>query len=170
VLRDLLVRGALSRKLALCMLMVDFTNPVFSSRRATLLRHVPQAIALGEGQDLDRRFVGSVRVSSEANTQGSPEGEFLAMWDRADWEANLADRVNRYWTSIGSVLSSAEGFDQVFRLAESRRRQFRKRPVLEFGLTLAAAIKMALPRKLQMTDDAQVEEGTAFEESADGPI
>ena len=157
VLRELLSRGAISRRLALCLLLVDFPNPVFSEKRAALLQYVPDTIALDGGADLDARFSASVRASQNAAAAGA-EAAFLELWDTpGDWEAVLAARVERYWATVQAQLASSGGFDAYFRLAELRRRQFRERPLAEFGLTLPVATTLELPDFLEMTEQARVQ-------------
>jgi hypothetical protein len=156
-LRELLARGALSRRLALALLLVDFPNPIFSERRASLLAYVPDEIQLNGGADLDRRFGDAVRPAANARGADSAEAEFMRMWAMGDdWETAFADRVARYWAAVQSQLATQAGFDAFFQLAESRRRQFRKRPLAEFGLTLPIASELDLPVFLEVTEQAQV--------------
>lgn len=156
VVAGLIERGILSRKLAASLLMVDFPNPIFSARREALLAHLPADPKAGAGADLDERVVASVRASGA--TAGSAEAEFLGWWDRADdsWEKDMALALEAYWAALASRLATAEGFDGVFRLAEWRRRQFRQRPLSEFGLTLAVATALELPDPLVMTASGEV--------------
>lgn len=158
VVAELVRRGILSRRLALSILMVDFTAPVFSPRREALLGYVPVTAEAGDGSDLDRRFIAAVRASGPAGDAGTPEAELLANWDLPDdsWEASLAERLEAFWTKLSAKLRSQDGFDDIFRLAEFRRRQFRDRPLSEFGLTLALASGIELPLPLEMTEEAEV--------------
>ena len=58
VLKELVRQQALSPKLALALLMVDFSNPVFSPSRAALLRYMPtRVITGGHGADLERQVI-----------------------------------------------------------------------------------------------------------------
>jgi hypothetical protein len=143
VLRELLGHGAISRRLAASMLMVDFPNPVFSPRRAALLQYVPDEIALNSGTDLDGQFAARVAASAQAQVQGSAEAEFLEHWRSPgpEWETAMANRIDAYWKRIGERADTEPGFDAYFRLAESRRREIRRRrlQLLEFELTLATA-------------------------------
>ncbi|MBB2821640.1 UNVERIFIED_ORG: hypothetical protein GGD51_005134 [Rhizobium esperanzae] len=158
VLAELIRRGALSRRLAASLLMVDFTNPVFSIRREKLHRYIPEEIALDGGQTLNDSFVAAVQASSEAAEPGSVEAEFLTIWSAnpAAWQDPMVAAIESYWTNLLRRLTTAAGFDEVFRLSESRRRQFRKSPLAEFGLTLAVAAKLEIPVPLQMTEKARV--------------
>jgi hypothetical protein len=159
VLQELLSRRALSKKLAACLLMVDFPNPVFSLRREALLRYVPGTIALDGGADLDHTFVDAVIASLEAADSTSVEAEFLELWRLPDttWEAEMVGRLEAYWTKVQVRLATAQGFDDIFRLSESRRHAFSRRPLAEFKLTVAIALKLDLPVALQMTADALVQ-------------
>ncbi|RWE07707.1 MAG: hypothetical protein EOS23_26735 [Mesorhizobium sp.] len=172
VLGELLKRGALSRRLAACMLMVDFCNPIFSPRREALLRFIPNEIALNGGKDMDDQFIRSVTGSPGATHQGSPEAELLTFWnlETSNWEVLMAERLERYWANVGAALSTVEGFDGIFRLAESRRRVFRKRPLAEFGLTLAIATRLDLPQRLQMTEEGRVVPNPITEDDADAIV
>jgi hypothetical protein len=156
VLRELLARGCLSRRLALCLLLVDFPNPIFSDKRGSLLEYVPEETLLDGGADFDNRFVAAVKRVAPDKGPDSAEVEFARLWETPGWEAEFAERVSRYWTAVQSRLLTSEGFDAFFRLAESRRRQFRKRPLAEFGLTLPVATELDLPTFLEMTEQAQV--------------
>jgi hypothetical protein len=155
VLRELLARGALSPRLALCLLMLDFPNPVFSATRAALMRYAPDELMLDGGADLDARFVTAVRAGASAAGADSPETRFLVLWDAPD-PAAFAARVERYWAAVQERLATEEGFDACFRLAESRRRQFRRRPLAEFGLTLPVATAVVTPPFLEMTEEATI--------------
>jgi hypothetical protein len=156
VVGQLVKRGILSRRLAVSILMVDFPNPVFSARREKLLIYVPETADTEGGSALDHSFIAAVRAAGQE--VGTPEAELIAMWDlpEASWEADLAGRIEAFWTKLLAKLSTQQGFDEIFRLAESRRRQFRKRPLSEFGLTLSIASAIELPQWLEMTSDAEI--------------
>lgn len=158
VVAGLVERGILSRKLAASLLMVDFPNPIFSARREALLAYLPEDPKSDGGADVDSRFVTSVRASPGAAAAGSPEADFLGWWDRggADWEREMALALEAYWAALAARLATADGFDDVFRLAEWRRRQFRQRPLAEFGLTLAVATALEFPDPLMMTATGEV--------------
>jgi hypothetical protein len=157
VLQELLARGILSRKAAVALLMVDFPNPVFSSRRDKLLVHVPDEFPTTEGA-FETAFVPMVRRAAETATPDAPEREFLAVWDLldADWEQAVVERLQDYLANVDRQLAAAEGFDAFFRLAESRRREFRRRPLAEFRLTTATTNIPEDAPFLEMSADARV--------------
>jgi hypothetical protein len=136
VLQKLVRLQLLPPKLAAALLMVDFANPIFSDRRAALLRYMPDKIQLSAaGSDLTKNIISS--ISSQGNKPDSPESEFLDNWaiSDADWANVFARRLEHYIGLVEQALQTLPGFDPIFRLAESRRREFRKRPLFEFRLT-----------------------------------
>lgn len=141
VLEGLLRRRLVSARFAACLLMVDFPNPVFSTRRSRLSAYAPASamVATGTGgvaSDLEERFVDAVRAS--APESGGPEAEFLANWGLPvdTWQATFTARIKAYFVALAAAASTEAGFDGWVRLAESRRRLFRRRPLAEFRLTL----------------------------------
>jgi hypothetical protein len=138
VLEELRRLGVLPDKLAASLLMVDFTNPVFSARRASLLRHVPPAATLGPNSDFGPRFLAAVELAAAAAPEGSPEHELLGLWRLPDasWRSAMESLLAGFMATLLPRLTSFASFAPLFELAESRRREFRKRPLAEFRLTL----------------------------------
>jgi hypothetical protein len=134
ILRELLATGILTDRLAAAMLMVDFGNPVFSRRRMQLLRYVP-AEAERDATAFARTFVAAVEASPAARTAGSAEHEFLAYYGIDAWRAEYAQRIEAFATAVSALCATPDGFARVFELAESRRREFRRRKLAEFRLT-----------------------------------
>ena len=130
-------KQVLSDRLAACMLMVDFSNPVFSARREVLLKYVPATAPLGNPRALEEAFVSA--VTNAAMPAGSPEAEFLANWTIPDnqWRKVFAQRIRDYMTA--ATLAVTHHFNDVFRLIDSRRREFRRRPLAEFSLTVPSS-------------------------------
>jgi hypothetical protein len=139
VLSQLLERKIITPHFAASLLMVDFPNPVFSLRRGQLMRYVPeQAHLLPEGSDLPLRMVSAIEAVEQSLPRESPEHEFLANWrlPEADWKTTYEKRIEDYFIAIRAKVATEEGFDGFVRLADSRRREFSKRPLNEFQLTL----------------------------------
>lgn len=162
VLRELLTRQFLTRRMAVTLFMVDFPNPVFSPRREQLLAHVPDEVTAADGDGwFQARFVKAIRAAVGSLPQDAPEREFLELWELADdaWEPACVARVNAYLETVGARLADATGagFDAFFRLAESRRRDFRHRPLSEFSLTLPFTSIPADDPPLEMTAAAEVQ-------------
>lgn len=137
VLERLITLGVLSRRLAACLLMVDFPNAVFSPRRASLLQYTPELAATGNPAAFEQAFIAAIRGSAGSAASGSVEGELLANWQISEtqWEREFEQRIERFFASLAPRFATAEGFAGIFELAESRRREFRKRKLAEFRLT-----------------------------------
>lgn len=157
VLRTLISHSVISRKLAAALLMVDFPNPVFSLRRPQLMKYVPQSAAANGAGDLPE-FVSSVEQAVRSLPGDSAEAEFLANWRLADteWPSIFAKRIEDYMAKVGRQLNSPMAVEDLFRLAESRRREFRKRPLAEFRLTTPMTNIPETAPLLQLTQDAVV--------------
>jgi hypothetical protein len=137
VVRELVSREILSARLALCLLLVDFTNPVFSPRRAALLQHVPASVAAGaNGAALDSAFIEA--VGAAAPQPDSPEVELLDLWNSPDILQRAGEMLRNYNAAVGQRLQRADGVADLLRLADSRRRVLKKRSLFEFHATLAA--------------------------------
>jgi hypothetical protein len=133
--------GLLTTRFVACLSMTDFPNPVFSRRRAALLRYVPEQLSgTNPGAALEARFVDALRAvvsvgGNAADQVDSPEREFLANWDTPDYEPTFIQRITDYFLALKAGMADPEVVDGWFRLAEYRRRRFRRRPLAEFALT-----------------------------------
>jgi hypothetical protein len=158
VLESLLSAPVMSRKLAACLLMVDFSNPVFSPRRAALMKYIPASAAIDQG-DL-AEFVAAAEQASATMPAGSPEAEFLANWRIPDseWQRAFEKRIEEFMSNVEERVNSTAGFADIFRLAESRRREFRKRPLAEFRLTTPVTNIPESAALLELTADGAVRE------------
>ncbi len=138
VLQALLKQKALSRRIAAALLMVDFSNPVFSARRATLLQYIPDVVDLAHPETFEKEFLDRVSQSPAAHAAGSPEHQVLTnmQLDEHQWEQQCSTRIRTFYKAATAHLTDEQGFQQVFELADSRRREFRKRPLAEFDLTM----------------------------------
>jgi hypothetical protein len=161
VVNSLIARSAISRKLIACLLMVDFPNPVFSPRRAALMKYVPPTAVLGGAGDLPE-FVTAVSRAAAALPPGSAEAELLANWSLSDteWRRVFEKRIEDFMGNIAERLTSLAGVRDIFRLAESRRREFRKWPLAEFRLTTPVTNIPEDAALLELTADGRVVEKT----------
>jgi hypothetical protein len=160
LLEQLLARQVLSRKLAACLLMVDFCNPVFSPIRGALMRHVPAEALLDGPGGLDEVLINAARASHDAGTGGRAEAELLAAWDTPDpvWQQTFADRIRGFMTAVLDGINQPGRFARIFELAESRRREFRKRPLAEFRLTTPVTNIPDDAPFLEFTEDGGIRE------------
>jgi hypothetical protein len=152
VLSELMRVEALSPRLALCLLMVDFSNPVFSPDRAALLSHFPTRIATGDaGRALDEYVIGSARL---ADGSAAPERQLLALWDDADLLGTVARRLASFASAVQARLRTAAGIRDLLELADSRREAFRERALNEFRHTTAR--HGATVARLAMAEDGSL--------------
>jgi hypothetical protein len=136
VVEDEAIRiGMLTPRLAATLLMVDFPNPVFSSRRAALMRHVPGP---GPVEDFSERMSDAILAAARGAPAGSPEDEFAARWSAGEgWKERYATLLQDFYAKVTQRLSTQEGFDAYVRLAESRRERVRAMPITESPLLFA---------------------------------
>lgn len=161
LLSKLLDDRLVTPRFAACLIMVDFPNPVFSPRRAQLMQYVPPTARLENGRgDLPAAMSESIAAAALGLPADSPEHEFLANWRLGDdrWQADFSARIERYFAALSARLATPDGFDDYVRLADSRRREYAKRPLQEFRLTIPTTnIPEAAPL-LELAADGTVRE------------
>lgn len=137
VIRQTVTRGLISKRLAAALLMVDFPNPVFSARRASLLKHAPTTASIANGvSSLSDEMANNILAAADSSPSDSPEQEFAARWNlgEAAWPSAFATELNDYYQAILLRLQSQSGFDDYVRLADSRRNLVREMPIFESRL------------------------------------
>ena len=145
-------------RLAGCLLMVDFPNPVFSDARASLLRHVPAGPIPSDRWGSFSADLGEAIVAREAADDG-PEREFAALWEAGEggWRDAANQLLSDYYEAVAEQLKTAEGFDAYFRLAEDRRNRVREMPIDESALLFAQTkLRPEALRGLAMSRDGTV--------------
>jgi hypothetical protein len=157
VLQQALDVGLISPRLAVCLLMVDFPNPILSSRRAALLAHVPARARVVDGtSDFSDEMGDAVVAAAPATREGSPEREFAEAWGRGDDVDAFGDQLQAYYAAVVGRLRTREGYDDYVRLAESRRARVGTMPICESALLFA---RTDVPlRERQMRADGTVVE------------
>jgi hypothetical protein len=155
VVKKCLEIGLLSDRLVGCVLMVDFANPTFSKRRAALLERAPAA---HDGASNLSEVIGAAIVdAADEAGEASPEAEFSALWQLGDgWRAEAESRLQALYAAISERLKTAEGFDDYFRLAESRRGRVRELALSERRPLLFATSNISLDQPLVMNTDGSV--------------
>jgi hypothetical protein len=95
------------------------------------------ASADNASDDIAHKFVSAIEAVEATLPAGSPEREFLDNWrlPENDWKRTFESRIEDYFVNLQQLAATDAGFDGWTRLAESRRREFRKRPLAEFRLT-----------------------------------
>ena len=147
--------GLLTERLAACLLMTDFPNPVFSSRRASLLEHSPATADLTDGSDFSLAMSKSILAAAASATAQPGEREFAERWAAGEgWRATFARLLNDYYTDLVQRLATQDGFDDVYRLAEWRRALVREMPIFENPLLFSESD--IVPTPLEMRADGAV--------------
>jgi len=156
--------GLLTPRFTAALAMTDFSNPVFSPRRAALLRYTPTELSVNPtaGEALASRFVENVQAviannEHHAAAPDSPEREFLANWETENFETVYRRRITDYLLAAQSGMNNLDIVDGWFRLAEYRRRRFRRRPLAEFNLTTPRTNIPENAPPLRMTLQGRVE-------------
>lgn len=157
-LREAIRIGLLTDRLAAALLMTDFANPVFSARRAALLRHVPATATVSAGgSDFSEQLANAIVAVAKDTPEASPEREFAGLWAAGEaWPERFGELLSAYYQAVSRRLSTQEGFDAYMRLAESRRERVRQMPIFESPLLFA---QTNIPRaERSMRPDATVQE------------
>ncbi len=159
LLDKMIHREIISRRLAACILMVDFQNPIHSLKRSKLEHYVPLEITAGDqGASLDKSFVENIQNSKNAKIEGSAEHEFLTNWLTGNngWESAFENRITTYFEKIQSICNTQKGFDGFVQLAESRRHRFKQTGLFEFELTFPRTNISSEKFPLEMNLDGSV--------------
>jgi hypothetical protein len=146
VVRKAIEIGLITRRLAACLLMTDFPNPVFSSRRKALLEHVPAGPAATGSDAFTEAFAAAIRAAAAARGEASPEAEFKRRWDVGEeFQATFGAILDGYTQAAQAQLSTQGGVDALFELAEWRRELVRAMPIAEFPLLFAVCDLRPMP-------------------------
>jgi hypothetical protein len=155
-IRQAMDRGIVSRRLAACLLMVDFPNPIFSERREHLLRLVPDAPFSGS-VDFSQSVADAIKATPAAAQVGTPEEEFARHWDVGEaFEATFNAELQSYYDAFATQLATQQGFESYVRLAESRRLKVKDMPIAESDMLFAQTNVAEQQRRMRA--DATVEE------------
>lgn len=156
VLRELIGRELISRKFAAALLMVDFYNPVNSDRRSALMRHVSDCIDTQKDYPIERAMLNSICSCLDCLPETDPAFEVIENMSVENWEEEFSQRITDYLNKAQNAAKTYDGLDNYFRLLESRRRIFRKKPLSEFDLTMPHSNISSTVPLLMMTKDACV--------------
>ena len=160
-LREAIRIGLVTPRLAATLLMVDFTNPVFSGPRAALLTHAPEAARIeADASSYSADMADRILAAADGAGADSPERKFADLWQAGEQFQDAYNALlTAYYAALTQRLTTQEGYFDFVRLAESRRHRVREMPIgSEFGLLFATLRADTAPRPLQMTPEATVEE------------
>lgn len=155
-LRQAVEREILSRRLVACLLMVDFPNPIFSARRAALMRHVPDG-PFEASVDFSQSFADAIVASATADPTRTPEAEFKERWDVGEDFAPAFNRLlAEYYDAFRKRLETQAGFDSYMELAESRRASVKGMPIAESPLLFSVSDVTPEPRRMRSDGTVEV--------------
>jgi hypothetical protein len=119
------------------MLMVDFFNPVYSARRESLMKYVPETSRLkadGRQYDILDQVVAAINASPASQDPTSPEYELLQLLATPDdtYVNIFTQRVDTYLNKVrdrfsGDSADPASAIQEYMALADSGRRIYRGR-------------------------------------------
>jgi len=170
----ILSSGLLPKNVVLALLLVDFWNPVFSHRRAQLMRYIPSTATLQDPASKDDKYgLGSDLVEVVTNAipnldldpKTSPEAEFLDLVKNPNLLQVAKARIQAYVDKINAELAKPSGVLNFMRIAETKRRLFRPppryqkplHPLAEFDMSLPYASRMQEKETYYMKEDATAE-------------
>jgi hypothetical protein len=79
----------------------------------------------------------AIAAAAPATSDGSPEREFAARWNRGEDVDSFAGELQAYYDAVAARLRTPAGYDDYVRLAESRRDRVREMPIFESPLLFA---------------------------------
>ena len=132
----LLSQQIVSRKFIASLLMVDFSNPIYSDKRKELLKYFPSESII-ENFSLERKFKENIEKIEYSMLDDSSEKQFLRNINLpdSDWKEHFEEQIEDYFSMAENLVQKKEGFYEIVKLAESRRREFRGTDLAEFRLT-----------------------------------
>jgi hypothetical protein len=155
-------RGWLSPRFVACAAMVDFPNPIFSLRRASLMEFVPEDGLAFAGDDGEALIVKRLLAAADAEPN-SPASDFASLWrlDPDKLADAIATKIDDYGRAVQQELSTRAGYFRVFDLAEWRRQEFARQPLKEFQLTLPVSDIPTNSSALEINDKGKVQPRSA---------
>jgi hypothetical protein len=132
----LLSKKIVSKKFIASLLMIDFSNPIYSANRKELLKYFPDEYHI-EDFGLEKKFKEKIENIESSLEDDSNEKQFLRNYNLpdSDWKKHFEKQIEEYFTKVKILIETKEGFYEIVKLAESRRREFRGTDLAEFRLT-----------------------------------
>ncbi|CAE6478578.1 unnamed protein product [Rhizoctonia solani] len=165
----------LPAKAVAAMLMVDFWNPMYSARRESLMKYVPERATFDpdtRSYNVLQQFIENVKKSPESVDPKSVEHEILQLLATPDdeYEAQFTSRINAYIARVRQRVNDTDkekagaAVEEYMTLAEGRRRTYRRREsqvpngsgLDEFLLTLPIAARPDPFPITEMTEAGEV--------------
>lgn len=138
LLEKMIEHKIMTARFAACLLMVDFSNPIYSQSRASLQKYMPSFIVNGNSLECEQHFVAKILESKKHLDPTTPEAEFISYWSlEEDYAKTFENMLIDYMELVQQLCQTQEGYNQIVKLAESRRFTFKNTPQFEFDLTFA---------------------------------
>ncbi|WP_377828155.1 hypothetical protein ACFKHW_29680 [Bradyrhizobium lupini] len=158
VVGELTRRGILSPGFALGLLMVDAWNPIDSAARESLLQYVPAGTTpAGQIEAETRRNINNAAAGLPPEAPERIAADYLTL-DEGAMRTRAAAELDAFVAKVRARLATSQGVLDFMRVADWRRRAFRKRRIAEFGLTLPFSNIDENAPPLAVTRDAEVVE------------
>ncbi len=125
--------GIIDENLMLDVLMVDFTNPLFSEDRCGLLQFVPELGPDVAAETLREGLIGELENASPAD--GTPEAELLANLQNAEDSTAHQERVEAFMAAC-TARDEAEMMADALEVVGDWRNQAREEHVFEFPASM----------------------------------
>ncbi len=143
---SLVKAGSLTAKMAFCIRMVDFTNPVSSKIRSSLVEEIPAEEVVNNAGCLD------ALILQYAVEPG--RSILFDYWNEPNLLSRSKSELNRFLEKLSAKIGLRDGVVDIMKLAESRKSKFRKRDLNEFRSTTShSAIEIG---DWRMNSDAEV--------------
>ena len=126
LIRHLIQQGIISEHFVISVLMVDFPNPVYSEKRARLLKYVPSETINPATSNLSARIAQAILAAAATSPDDSPEKQFAQNWRLSPDQLRIQseERLRKYLAAVEARLATSIAVEDYTRLAESRRRKF----------------------------------------------
>jgi hypothetical protein len=155
-IREMLNRKVITPNFATAVLMVDFQNPVFSAKRASLMRYANQITtaqvvsSTPDPRDIPSQFTALVAAAARSQppcnvstlSQCAPEQQFLHYAGQSDWKQRALNQINPYLRAVAGRIATQGGINDYMTLSLSRQAQFASDP----GVCFLNELSLFLPR------------------------
>lgn len=158
LISKLISKQLVSKKFIAALLMVDFTNPIYSLKRKNLLKYFPKETNINDF-NLESVFKSNVQQSEYSDVENSSEFLFLKNFSlpEDEWKRNFEILIEDYFKKVKTIITKKEGFYKIVELAESRRREFRGTDLAEFRLTTPITNIPENAPLLEITEEAIIQ-------------
>ena len=184
VIQRILNANLVTNHFVTAVLMVDFQNPVFSTKRESLQQYA-QNISTGklDGEDVPNQFAklvlaaaaGQPACDAASLDSCSAEQQFLHYWELPDsqWKGEAEKRISAYMMGVDKQFKNKTAMDSYGALSVSRRHQFATTPIIsnlcEMSLLLPRTSIPVSEKPLRMATDGSVIPGEAPAATAPAP-